>query len=76
MSFGQWSKKYTKQIVLCCFMFRFVLNCVYKKLEKDMANKKVQITLSDEVLVKLENLAKEKGVSKSAMISILITEAK
>ena len=26
-----------------------------------MANKKVQITLSDEVLVKLENLAKEKG---------------
>ena len=25
-----------------------------------MANKKVQITLSDEVLVKLENLAKEK----------------
>ena len=27
-------------------------------------------------LVKLENLAKEKGVSKSAMISILITEEK
>lgn len=45
-------------------------------MEKDMANKKVQITLSDEVLVKLENLAKEKGVSKSAMISILVTEAK
>ena len=41
-------------------MFRFVLKCVYKKLEKDMANKKVQITLSDEVLVKLENLAKRK----------------
>lgn len=57
-------------------MFRFVLKCVYKNMEKDMANKKVQITLSDEVLAKLENLAKEKGVSKSAMISILVTEAK
>lgn len=57
-------------------MFCYVLKCVYNKLEKDMANKKVQITLSEEVLVKLENLAKEKGVSKSAMISILITEAK
>lgn len=50
--------------------------CVYQNMEKDMANKKIQITLSDEVLVKLENLAKEKGVSKSAMISILITEEK
>lgn len=57
-------------------MFCFVLKCVYKNMEKDMANKKVQITLSDEVLAKLENLAKEKGVSKSAMISILVTEAK
>jgi predicted DNA-binding protein len=41
-----------------------------------MAGKKLQITLSDEVLEKLENLAKDKGVSKSAMISILITESK
>jgi metal-responsive CopG/Arc/MetJ family transcriptional regulator len=45
-------------------------------MEKNMANKKIQITLSDEVLAKLENLAKEKGVSKSAMISILISEEK
>ncbi|MDN5653387.1 CopG family transcriptional regulator [Lactococcus lactis] len=41
-----------------------------------MAGKKLQITLSDEVLEKLENMAKDKGVSKSAMISILITESK
>lgn len=41
-----------------------------------MAGKKIQVTLSDDVLKKLESMAKEKGVSKSAMISILITDTK
>lgn len=41
-----------------------------------MVGKKIQVTLSNEVLKKLENMAKEKGVSKSAMISILITDTK
>ena len=47
---------------------------MYIKIWRKIWLTKIQITLSDEVLVKLENLAKEKGVSKSAMISILITE--
>lgn len=41
-----------------------------------MAGKKMQITLPESVAKSLEEMAKKKGVSKSAMISILITENK
>lgn len=40
-----------------------------------MASQRIQVTLRDDVLARLDRLAASKGLTRSAMLALLISEA-
>ena len=51
-----------------------MLKCVYtKRSNNTTAKKRINISLSDNVFNDLEKLSKEKGLTKSGLLTVLIT---